>query len=90
MQRWGVTHVLRGQDLLAATDIHRLLQALLGLPSPRYEHHPLLAEANGQRLAKRAGSMSLAELRNAGADPTQLAADLRAGRFPFGISPTNP
>lgn len=82
----GVTHVLRGQDLFAATHVHRLLQALLGLPSPRYCHHPLLVGADGKRLAKRDGSIALADLRAQGMDPVRLAADLRGQRFPVGIS----
>ncbi len=81
----GVTHVLRGEDLCAATDVHRLLQALLGLPMPLYRHHLLLVDANGQRLAKRSGGFTLAELREAGTDPAQLRSDLRAGRFPAGV-----
>ncbi|TNE40774.1 MAG: tRNA glutamyl-Q(34) synthetase GluQRS [Sphingomonadales bacterium] len=81
----GITHVLRGNDLRAATDIHRLLQALLGLPTPLYRHHPLLVDAQGRRLAKRTQGLSLAELREAGIDPAALRADLRAGRFPVGI-----
>lgn len=86
----GVTHVLRGQDLVAATDIHRLLQALLGFPTPVYRHHPLLGDAQGKRLAKRTGGISLAELREAGMEPDQLRADLRAGRFPVGIRMLTP
>lgn len=82
----GVTHVLRGGDLRTASDIHRLIQALLGLPSPIYIHHPLLVDATGRRLAKRSGSIALADLRAQGADPLHLAADLRAARFPIGIS----
>ena len=82
----GVTHVLRGEDLRGATDIHRLLQSLLDLPSPIYRHHPLLVGADGKRLAKRDGSIALADLRAQGAAPDALAADLRAGRFPIGIS----
>lgn len=82
----GVTHVLRGNDLLGATDIHRLVQALLDLPSPVYSHHPLLVGADGRRLAKRDGSIALADLRAQEADPQRLAADLRADRFPIGIS----
>ena len=74
----GVTDVVRGEDLVAATDIHRLLQALLGLPVPRYHHHALLAGADGARLAKRAGSATVAGLRAAGADPRALAAELLA------------
>lgn len=80
-----VSHVLRGDDLRGATDIHRLLQALLGLPSPAYIHHPLLVGADGRRLAKRDGSIALAELRESGVNPAALAEALRAGRFPVGI-----
>jgi glutamyl-Q tRNA(Asp) synthetase len=83
----GVTDVVRGTDLFAATHIHRLLQALLGLPTPRYHHHPLLADAEGRRLAKRHGSTSLADLRASGADPLRLIDDLRAGRLPIGFTP---
>jgi glutamyl-Q tRNA(Asp) synthetase len=82
----GVTDVVRGRDLYAATDIHRLIQALLGLPTPLYHHHPLLTDARGRRLAKRHGAPTLADLRAAGADPVALAADLRAGRLPAGYS----
>ncbi|PZU58775.1 MAG: tRNA glutamyl-Q(34) synthetase GluQRS [Sphingobium sp.] len=82
----GITLVLRGNDLRAATDIHRLLQALLDLPTPRYSHHPLLVGPDGKRLAKRSGGIALADLREEGVDPAVLAADLRADRFPIGIS----
>jgi glutamyl-Q tRNA(Asp) synthetase len=82
----GVTHVLRGEDLFAATHVHRLLQALLHLASPIYCHHPLLVGADGKRLAKRDGSIALADLRAQGMNPHKLAADLRAARFPVGIS----
>jgi glutamyl-Q tRNA(Asp) synthetase len=85
----GVTHVVRGRDLFAATHVHRLLQALLGLPTPLYRHHTLLTGADGKRLAKRNGGRTLAELRAAGADPVRLAADLRRGMFPAGISLSN-
>ena len=81
----GVTDVVRGVDLFQATDVHRLLQALLGLPTPCYHHHPLLTGADGERLAKRRGSPTLADLREGGADPVALAADLRAGRLPIGF-----
>lgn len=82
----GITLVTRGADLFAATHVHRLLQALLGLPVPRWHHHALLVEANGRKLAKRRGSPALAERRLAGDDGAALAAALRAGRFPTGIS----
>ena len=82
----GVTHVVRGADLFAATHIHRLLQALLGLPTPIYRHHPLLTDADGDRLAKRAGAPSLEALRLGGMDGRALADDLRAGRLPTGFS----
>lgn len=81
----GISHVLRGMDLRAATHVHRLIQALLGLPTPVYRFHPLLLDAEGRRLAKRSGGLSLSELRTAGIDPARLAADLRADRFPVGI-----
>lgn len=83
----GISHVVRGQDLRAATHVHRLLQALLDLPSPTYRFHPLLIDANGKRLAKRSGGLTLAELRAAGHDPAALTTDLRGGRFPIGIRP---
>jgi glutamyl-Q tRNA(Asp) synthetase len=82
----GVTDVVRGRDLFAATDVHRLLQALLDLPTPHYRHHPLLTGADGRRLAKRNGARSLAELRSGGADPAALAAALRMGEMPCGYS----
>ncbi|MCG6122218.1 MAG: tRNA glutamyl-Q(34) synthetase GluQRS [Microvirga sp.] len=65
----GVTHVARGADLEAATDLHALLQRLLGLPTPRYLHHPLVLDEGGEKLAKSRGSTPLAELRAAGLGP---------------------
>jgi glutamyl-Q tRNA(Asp) synthetase len=82
----GVTDVVRGRDLYAATDVHRLLQALLGLPTPLYHHHVLLRGSDGTRLAKRTGAPTLRGLREAGADPRQLAEALLAGRLPAGYS----
>jgi glutamyl-Q tRNA(Asp) synthetase len=77
----GITDVVRGWDLFEATHIHRLLQALLGLPTPRYHHHALLTDADGRRLAKRDGAPTLAGMRAAGVDPAALAAQLRAGEY---------
>lgn len=85
----GITHVVRGQDLFAATHVHRLLQALLGLPTPIWRHHPLLTGADGTRLAKRHGAPALADLRAAGVDGPALAMDLRAGRLPLGFGAAN-
>ena len=82
----GVTLVTRGMDLFAATPIHRLLQALLGLPVPRWHHHRLLVDESGQKLAKRRGSPSLADRREAGEDGLLLAEQLRLHSFPAGIS----
>ena len=82
----GVTDIVRGADLFEATHIHRLLQALLGLPTPSYHHHELLTGPDGRRLAKRDGAQSLAELRENGADPVALVEALRAERLP--IAPT--
>lgn len=82
----GVTLVTRGADLFAASHVHRLLQALLGLPVPRWHHHALLVDDTGQKLAKRRGSPSLADRRRAGEDGLALAAALRRGEFGAGIA----
>ena len=70
----GVTLVTRGEDLFAATDLQRLLQALLGWPEPEYQHHPLLLGPDGRRLSKRDGAMGLAALREAGESPASVIA----------------
>jgi glutamyl-Q tRNA(Asp) synthetase len=70
----GVTLVTRGEDLFHATHLHRLLQALLGLASPRYRHHMLLTGADGRRLAKRDGALTVRALRAAGRTPSELRA----------------
>jgi glutamyl-Q tRNA(Asp) synthetase len=82
----GITHVVRGQDLFATTHVHRLLQALLGLPTPEYRHHPLLTGPGGTRLAKRHGAPSLEAMRLAGEDGRALADALRRGELPVGIA----
>lgn len=64
-----VVRVTRGEDLLQATHAHRLLQALLGLEPPVWDHHPLVVDDDGVRLAKRVGSRSLREMREAGMSP---------------------
>ncbi|HVJ52473.1 MAG TPA: tRNA glutamyl-Q(34) synthetase GluQRS [Aliidongia sp.] len=70
----GVELVTRGEDLVEATHIHRLLQALLDLPVPVWQHHKLLLDASGRRYAKRDKAPTLAALRAAG----HSAAEVRA------------
>jgi glutamyl-Q tRNA(Asp) synthetase len=70
--RQGITHVTRGRDLFAATDVHRLLQVLLGLPEPLYHHHRLVMDEQGRKLAKSAGDVGLQQLRVRGATPGDI------------------
>lgn len=81
----GITLVTRGQDLFAASHVHRLLQALLDLPVPAWHHHPLLCEPDGRKLAKRRGSPALADLRRAGENGLAVAQALRMDQFPTGL-----
>ncbi|MES0371162.1 MAG: tRNA glutamyl-Q(34) synthetase GluQRS [Mariprofundaceae bacterium] len=67
-----ITHIIRGEDLLPSTAIHRLLQALLNLPSPTYIHHALISDSDGRRLAKRNRVITLKSLREAGCNPELL------------------
>ena len=80
----GVTLVTRGADLFVASHVHRTLQALLGLPVPRWHHHALLTDETGQKLAKRRGSPALAERRRAGEDGQMLAEQLRLQHLRLG------
>ncbi|MXO63244.1 tRNA glutamyl-Q(34) synthetase GluQRS [Altererythrobacter oceanensis] len=90
----GVTVVTRGADLFASTDVHRLLQDLLGLPVPEWRHHGLLVDESGGKLAKSRASGALghglSERRLAGQDGRALADAMRDGRFPAGISLATP
>jgi len=70
----NVRLVTRGEDLLSATHIQRLLQALLRLPEPAYAHHALVLDENGKKFSKRDGAVSLQSLRDEGLTP----ADIRA------------
>jgi len=70
----AVTLVTRGVDLFAATDVHRLLQALLSLPTPEYHHHRLLTDETGRRYAKRDRALTLAALRESGRTPEAVRA----------------
>lgn len=71
----GITHIVRGNDLEAATDIHVLLQKLLRLPTPRYHHHALIT-LDGDKLSKSKGSESLADVRARGVTPQEIRARL--------------
>lgn len=68
----GITLVTRGEDLLHATPVHRLLQALLGLPAPLYYHHNLVADSAGRRMAKRNRAVTLKHLRDTGLTPGRV------------------
>jgi glutamyl-Q tRNA(Asp) synthetase len=68
----GVTEVVRGQDLFRSTSVHRLLQALLGLPQPAYRHHRLILDGAGQKLSKSTAATGLRELRAGGATPADI------------------
>jgi len=68
----GVSDVVRGRDLFHATAVHRLLQALLGLPQPRYHHHRLILDADGSKLSKSSQSTGLRELRARGVAPAEI------------------
>lgn len=76
----GVTCVIRGEDLAPSCHIQRLLQALLGLPTPAYRHHRLILGPGGRRLAKRDGAETLRALRTAGTTPEALRAELGMSR----------
>jgi glutamyl-Q tRNA(Asp) synthetase len=70
----GVTLVTRGADLVEATHVHRLLQALLGLPTPIYRHHVLLTDAAGRRLSKRDRALTIRMMRQSGMSPGEILA----------------
>ena len=69
----AITHVVRGRDLFHATGVHRLLQAILGLPVPRYHHHALVLADDGRKLSKSARDTGLRQLRRAGLTPADIA-----------------
>jgi glutamyl-Q tRNA(Asp) synthetase len=68
----GITHIVRGQDLFAATSLHRLLQILLVLPEPIYHHHRLILDGDGRKLSKSTRATGLRELRAGGASPADF------------------
>lgn len=67
-----ISHVTRACDLFSSTPVHRLIQALLDLPTPLYRHHRIIRDASGRRLAKRDGDMALSTLRSQGVSPAQI------------------
>ncbi len=76
----GVTDIVRGQDLFWSTSIHRLLQALLGLPEPAYHHHKLILDDDGAKLSKSTAATGLRELRSGGATPRDIRRMVGLGR----------
>jgi glutamyl-Q tRNA(Asp) synthetase len=76
----GVTDVVRGQDLFSSTSVHRLLQALLGLPEPVYHHHRVILDADGRKLSKSTQATGLHELRAKGATPHDVRRLVGLGR----------
>jgi glutamyl-Q tRNA(Asp) synthetase len=72
----GVTHVVRGRDVEAATSIHLLLQKLLGLPHPHYHHHGLIMRDTQRKMSKSHGDPSLRDLREDGTSPREVRAAL--------------
>jgi glutamyl-Q tRNA(Asp) synthetase len=86
----GVSEVIRGQDLFHATSVHRLLQTLLGLPSPAYRHHPLIRDEAGRKLSKSTGSTGLRELQRAGTSPAGICQLVGLGQDSLGFSKTPP
>jgi len=81
----GVTLVVRGMDLRPSTPVQRLLQRLLGLPDPRYLHHPIVVHEDGRRLAKRDLAPTLRALRDSGDNGRDLARRLARGELPAGF-----
>lgn len=80
----GVSHVVRGADLFASTDVHALLQRLLGLQSPLYHHHRLLLDEDGAKLAKSANAKPLRQWRAGGKTPDWVRRQVGLGQAPVG------
>ncbi len=78
----GITLVTRGEDLRPATDLHRLIQTLMGWPVPAYAHHRLIVDADGKRLAKRNRPMTLRDMRERGVSRLEIIDLLQSGGLP--------
>ena len=76
----SVTDVVRGQDLFWSTSVHRVIQALLGLPEPTYHHHQLILDDEGRKLSKSTAATGLRELRDAGATARDIRRMIGLGR----------
>lgn len=70
--RQGMTLIVRGQDLFHATHVQRLLQAVLGYPTPAYQHHKLILDAHGKKFSKRDHGVTLRALRESGKTPKDI------------------
>jgi glutamyl-Q tRNA(Asp) synthetase len=68
----GITDVMRGQDLFGSTAVHRLLQKILDLPQPVYNHHDLIRDGDGKKLSKSSEAIGLGELRTRGMTPGEV------------------
>lgn len=68
----GVTHVVRGKDIMPATSVHRLLQEILGFGDPLYCHHDLIVDDEGNKFSKRHGETGLRQMREAGMQPQDI------------------
>ncbi|WP_298913299.1 glutamate--tRNA ligase family protein [uncultured Algimonas sp.] len=68
----GITDIVRGTDLFSETGVHRLIQALMGWPEPRYHHHPLVMETAERKMSKRTGSQTIRSLRDSGMSATEV------------------
>lgn len=75
----NITHVTRGKDLFEATQIHRILQALLNFPTPQYHHHRLILDDNGKRLAKSDNARAIRKYRDDGATVNDIRAMVGLG-----------
>lgn len=82
-----ITLITRGMDLFHATDMHCLLQSILGLPTPEYHHHALLTDKDGKKFSKRDKSLTIREIRNKGFSALQLQDIIHSQNFSILLNP---